>query len=177
MISAFISGVCIRIYTIKKEESKLLFQEIKEYIPQFEKFSGLPRKIFLLKLQCDTPLVYEFENKNYLILYFKTTDCLTCLEEMKNIVDSLKKLKFLNTLIVTDHPVLEEIKYFMYKLGIEEIIWDINNSLFGSRVEKTPCYVFIKKNKIKRIGIVAPLKREGEEIFGLFAHKLKRSLK
>lgn len=162
---------------MKKNESEMLSQKVERYIPYLRKFSGLPKRIFLIKFESDTPLTFKLiENQNYLILYFKITDCGACLEEMRHIIDSLNNFKSINILIATDHPVLFEIKYFMYKLGLKEVIWDKGNYLFNSKIEKTPLYIFIKRNKIKDIGIIAPLKSEGEEVYGLYAHKLKKKL-
>ncbi len=177
LIIAFILGICIRIYISRKEENALFSEYLKNYIPEFKKISISEKNFFVVKLESDTPLVYSFKDKNFLILYFRISDCITCLEELKCIVDSLKDLKFLKVLVVTDHPVLYEIKYFMYKLEISEVIWDRGSSLFNSHIKKTPLYIFIKKNKIKEIGIIAPVKVDGKEVYGLLAHKLKRRLK
>lgn len=159
-------------------ESELFYQKLKEYIYEPENFSSLPEKATLVKLQSDIPVVAPLiENENYLFLYFRVDDCGTCLKEMKHIVDTMMRLKNLKVWVVTDHPILIEVKYFIYQLRLNEVIWDTNNYLIGSRPRKTPLYVFIKKNKMKRIGMVAPLKLEGMEKYGLFAHKLKERLK
>lgn len=176
---AFFLGVIIRLYFIKKEKDTLFSEHLSRYISQPERFSGLPEKIFYITLPSDTPLISKLDkNKSYLILYFRITDCGSCLEEMKNVFDSLRNLKNLNIFPVTDHPVLLEIKYFMYKLGFGEVVWDKNAYLLGSKIKSTPSYIFLKNNKIKDAGIIAPLKgEEGREIYGLYAHRLKLKFK
>lgn len=178
ILGSFVLGIFIRIYVHKKEEASSFYNELREYFSEFKKFEGIQEKVLLIKLESDTPLVSNlYKDKEYLILYFRVSDCLTCIEEIKHVIDTFKNLSNLKILVVTDHPVVYEIKFFMYKLALKEVIWDKNNYFLGSKPLKTPFYALIKKNKIKRIGIIAPLKQEGMEVYGLYAHELKRRLK
>lgn len=175
---SFIFGIFIRIYNYKKEEARVFYNELGKYFFEFKKFEGINKNALLIKIENDTPLIFNLpEDKQYLILYFRVSDCLTCIEEMKHIIDTFQNFLNLKILVVTDHPVLYEIKFFIYKLGLKEIIWDKNNYFLGNKPLKTPFYVLIKKNKIKDIGMIVPLKQEGMEVYGLYAHKLKRRLK
>ncbi|MEO0263177.1 MAG: hypothetical protein ABIM62_05575 [candidate division WOR-3 bacterium] len=178
ILLSFVLGIFIRIYIHQKEEMGSFYNELKEYFSEFKKFDGIPQKVLLVKFEDDTPLISNlFKDKEYLILYFRVTDCLTCLEEMRHMIDTFKNLSNLKILVATDHPILYEIKFFMYKLRLKEVIWDKDSHFLGSKPLKTPFYVLIKKNKIKKIGIIAPLKEEGMEVYGLYTHKLKKRLK
>ncbi len=178
IILGFVAGGFLRIYTYKKEQIALFKEKLKEFILEPDKFSGIKEKVLVVSLTSDTPYFSKLpKDKDYLILYFKLSDCRLCLEELKSIIDTFSSFKNLKVLVSTDHPVIKEIQYFIYQLGLNEVVWDNMHYLIGSKLKKTPVFIYIRKNKIKDIGIIAPLKSNDIEIFGLYAHKLKRRIK
>lgn len=175
----FLAGFLLKYYINKKREFSILQEKLNEYLYSPQNFSGIPEKVKMITLESDTPVSYILnESEDHLILYFKLTDCLTCLYEMKEIIDTFSNFKNLKILLATDHPVISEVQYFIYQLSFPPVIYDRNHFLIKSRVKKTPIYIYIHKNKkIRDIGIIAPLKVEGIETYGLFAHKLKQKLR
>lgn len=90
-------------------------------------------------------------------IYFRFSDCGSCLDEMLCIIDKIKNFKTkLNIIIMTDHPILEEILYFkkIYP-QLSEIYWDREQRIGNLILSVTPLYIIFKKNKIWDMGIIA----------------------
>lgn len=158
LIFSFFIGIFLyKIYyefKIEKEREK----EFKKFIKYKDLYNS---RVTLLKISNEKQeeKFIDFGNLKEitLLIYFRFSDCGSCLDEMLCIIDKIKNFKTkLNIIIMTDHPILEEILYFkkIYP-QLSEIYWDREQRIGNLILSVTPLYIIFKKNKIWDMGIIA----------------------